>query len=134
MRTNKLNIFILLTFLFVMVFLIFAQVDYILGGLFKNYLLPLIIGSIICYIVVFGIDLYERLKLYKLFSKVVVISVAVINFIVFIATITLLPILIHYNLSTNLIAAIHSAAITVYAVISGFSVIILNRYYPKKIS
>lgn len=131
MKNNKMNIFVFLVFFIVLVFLIVAQVDFVLGGVMKNYLIPTIIISIICYIVVFGLDVYQRLSIYKALNRLLVIGIAVINLILFAIVITLLPILIHYNLPTNLITAIHSTAISVYAVISGFSVIILNKYYPK---
>jgi len=131
MKTNKLNILIFILFVFVMMFLIVAQVDYVLDGAFKEYLIPLTIVVILCYMIVFGVDLYKRLIIYKAFKKLTIISISVVNLIVFVAVITLLPTLIHYDISTNLIIAINSAAITTYAVISGFSIIVLNKYYPK---
>ena len=129
MKPNKLNIFI---FLFCLVCLIIAQVDFILDGAFRDYLWPIIIIATLVYIVIFGIDLYQRIGIYKALNRMAIIGINVINFITFVVVITLLPILRYYNLPINLITAINSTAITLYAVISGFSVIILNKFFPKQ--
>lgn len=131
MKVNKLNILILLMFVFVMMLLIFLQVDYVLEARFKTYFLPVIIFAIISYIIIYGLDLYRRLKLYNALNKLLIIAIALVNLIIFIVLVTLVPILTYYNISSNLIIAMNSALISMYVVISGFSVIILNKYFPR---